>query len=494
MARNLVTTAIKLTKSTYYSNKIAECGTDQGKLYKIVHELLGTKLLNTKPTGQDDHILTGEFMHTFKEKVRVLRSEIPHIECSERFYLPYNTANTLWEFEGVSCEYVLSLLKACNKTHCASDPIDLKKVPPQVMELLAEFQTLIINIAFRDGKFPDSEKLAIICPRLKKFGLDENDLSNYRPVSLLSLLSKILERAILAQLQPLLSINNVLPHVQSGYRPHHSSETALCRVYNDLIISSCKGKQSLMVLLDLSSAFDTVEHSILLEDLNRCGLNGKAHDLLRSYLTGRHQCVQVGESFSSPEPMLWGVPQGSVLGPVLFSIYISPIVSIFQKHSVQYHLYADDMQVYFAFDSSDVNFDSKVDAIMREVKEFLDYRLLKLNESKTEILIIKGNRRSNIITQHCFDILGSPVESKTSVKNLGVIIDSDLNFKSHINSIVKKCSFHIRNLYAIKRFINRETLILLVNAQVLSRVDYCNALYVGQPDYLKKPRNKPLKI
>ena len=239
-------------------------------------------------------------MHTFKEKVRVLGSEIPHIECSERFYLPYNTANTLWEFEGVSCEYVLSLLKACNKTHCASDPIDLKKVPPQVMELLAEFQTLIINIAFRDGKFPDSEKLAIICPRLKKFGLDENDLSNYRPVSLLSLLSKILERAILAQLQPLLTINNVLPHVQSGYRSHHSSETALCRVYNDLIISSCKGKQSLMVLLDLSSAFDTVEHSILLEDLNRCGLFKLVnHSRLRSRCYGVSRKVQSSALFFS---------------------------------------------------------------------------------------------------------------------------------------------------------------------------------------------------
>ena len=120
---------------------------------------------------------------------------------------------------------------------------------------------------------------------------------------------------------------------------------------------------------------------------------------------------------------------------------------------------------------------------MADVVDFLNFRKL-LNENKTEIILIKGNRRSKVVISHLFDILGSRVESKTSVKNLGVIINNDLNFKSHVDSITRKCGYHIRNLYAIKRFITRDLLIILVKALIISRIDFCNALYVGQPKYL----------
>ena len=344
---------------------------------------------------------------------------------------------------------------------------------------------LIINRSFQEAKFPTSEKLAIVLPHLKKPGLDTDEFSSYRGVSHLSFLSKGLEREMLDQLQPLLTANNVIPSVQSGYRPHHSTETALCRIYNDLVINTCQGKQSLLVLLDLSSAFDTVDHNILLQDLHRCGLRGKAHQLMRSYLSDRYQRVQVGESLSSPQLLRWGVPQGSVLGPVLFSIYISPITNVLSRHNVQYHMYADDMQVYFSIEIADDTFDTRVDVIMRDIKEFLDFRLLKLNEEKTEIILIRGNRRSGIVTDYTFNILGKNIKSKTSVKNLGVIFDDDLDFCSQINSTVAKCGYHIRNLYAIKKFIDRDTLIMLVTAQILSRVDFCNVLYFGQHNYLK---------
>ena len=482
-ARNNVTNGIKSRKVEYYKDRVEQCGTDQRKLYRVVHELLGSKKKKQVPHGRTEEALSEGFSNFYDEKVRLLRSNIPYVPFSEKYFFAVNYVNTLSKFEFVSRESVHSVIKSSNKTYCGLDPIDIKRVP-DALDVISDFQHCIINRCFEEGKFPDSEKIAIISPELKKSGLDTDLFPSYRPVSHPSFSSKNIERLILEQLIPLLRSNNILPSVQSGYRTHHSTETALCKIYNDLIINSCEGKQSILVLLDLSSAFDTVDHSILLDDLYRCGLRDSALELLRSYLTDRYQEVRIGNARSSPKRMEWGVPQGSVLGPVLFSIYISPIINILVSHGIDYHFYADDMQIYFKFTSDD-NFDEKVKTIMVDIVEFLNFRRLKLNESKTEIIMIKGNRRAGIIDEHIFDILGNQIKSKKVVKNLGVSFDSDLSFASQISTVAKKCGYNIRNLYAIKKFINRDLLIILVNAQILSRVDFCNALYFGQPSYLR---------
>ena len=159
---------------------------------------------------------------------------------------------------------------------------------------------------------------------------------------------------IAAQLLEHLVNNNLMDIFQSAYREAHSTETALLKVQNYILMEIDKGNVVLLVLLDLSASFDTIDHEILLNRLyTRCGIRGTALKWFRSYLTDRIQTVTIGSSQSVPEPLKYGVPQGSVLGPLLFSIYNSPIGEILKRHNISYHFYADDGQLYLAFSPTD---------------------------------------------------------------------------------------------------------------------------------------------
>ncbi|WP_419588267.1 RNA-directed DNA polymerase, partial [Thiolapillus sp.] len=176
--------------------------------------------------------------------------------------------------------------------------------------------------------------------------LDQDDLKNYRPVSNLSFLSKVAEKLVLSQLSEYLNANQLFSPVQSAYRPNHSTETALVKIVNDLLLALDDGKVSVLTLLDLSAAFDTIDHNILLHRLEHAfGITGTALSWIRSYLSDRDQTVVVNGLKSEPFRLLYGVPQGSVLGPVLFVFYTKPFDDIFDIHSVCHHLFADDTQM-----------------------------------------------------------------------------------------------------------------------------------------------------
>ncbi len=172
----------------------------------------------------------------------------------------------------------------------------------------------------------------------KKPQLDHKDLGNYRPILNLPLLSKILDKVASSQLYSFLQKNDICEDLQSGFRSSHSTETALIRVTNDLLLSSDRGCISLLVLLDLSAAFDTIDHNILLNRLeNSVGISGSALAWFKSYLSDRHQFIAVNEEVSYRSQVQYGVPQGSVLGPLLFTLYMLPLINIIRKHGVSFH-------------------------------------------------------------------------------------------------------------------------------------------------------------
>ena len=215
---------------------------------------------------------------------------------------------------------VLRYMRETRKTCCSLDPISVSRLGA-AYESANPAVGAIINSSFDEGHFMASEKSGLIRPYLKKIGLDLKDLSNFCPVTNLTHLSKIIEQAMLDQLVPFLEEVGVVPRYQSAYRKLHSTETALCKIHNDLVSSTCHGKTFLLVLLDLSAAFDTVDHQLLLSYFSDCGVEGTALSLLESYLEDWEQCVAIGESRSEPTTLQYGVPQGSVLGPVLFTVY-----------------------------------------------------------------------------------------------------------------------------------------------------------------------------
>jgi len=190
-------------------------------------------------------------------------------------------------------------------------------------------------------------KTASITPRLKKPNMDDMDVRSLRPISNLPVVSKLIERLVAKRLINYLTTNDMLPKFQSAYRSHHSTEIAVAKVRSDILLALDEGYLACLALLDLSAAFDTIDHKVLLQRFHiTYGVNGVAHYWFGSYLTGRHQYVRIRASQSSTVLMSYGVPQGSVLGPILFPLYTADIAALVGSHGLHVHLYADDTQVY----------------------------------------------------------------------------------------------------------------------------------------------------
>ena len=330
--------------------------------------------------------------------------------------------------------------------------------------------------------FPSSFKQALVQPLLKKPSLSTDDLNNFRPISNLNFISKILEKVVASRIQSHLSSNSLSSSFQSAYRIFHSTETTLLKIHNDLILAMDRGEVTSLILLDLSAAFDTVDHSILLTRLqNWFGLDGLSLNWFTSYLSSRSQAVSINDSISAFSTLFCGVPQGSVLGPLLFTLFTTPLGSEISKNSLKYHLYADDTQLYISFTptNSALSLDT-LTTTFTDIISWMNLNKLLLNPSKTEFLLI-GTKQQRLKFSDLTNLSLSndiiPVSS--SARNLGFIFDSDMSFSDQINSVSKSCHFHIRDIRRIRHLLPLSAATALANSLVSSKLDYCNSLYSG---------------
>ena len=258
---------------------------------------------------------------------------------------------------------------------------------------------------------------------------------------------------------------------------------------NDLLLEADNQKVILMGFLDLSAAFDTVDHCILLHRLEKMfRIEDKALDWFRMYLTGRTQSVVVDDCESHKKVLECCVPQGSGLGPDLYCKYTLPLGVIIRMFHILFHMYADDTQLYKSIDPS--NFENQkqtaeqLQLCTSEISNWMSNNRLKLNEEKTEFLIAgTGRQRSQVIIDS-LNVVGIDIKPSTSVRNLGVIIDQDLSLRQQVNAICRSCYGHLRSIIQIRPYLTKSAAHTIVQSLISSRLDYCNSLLAELPQYL----------
>nr|CAI5828047.1 unnamed protein product [Callosobruchus analis] len=268
---------------------------------------------------------------------------------------------------------------------------------------------------------------------------------------------------------------NVLPKTQSGFRPGHSCTTALLTVTDDIIRATDSGKSSILLLLDYSKAFDTLNHDLLISILHFVGFSQDAVKLMKSYLFGRMQYVSTDRGNSRKQTVFCGVPQGSILGPLLFSIYTCHLPQCLKNCRV--HLYADDTQLYFSFFPE--NKDNALTVINSDINSLLAYsnsHSLKINSQKSSILL-SGKDKDKIQSAINIMVGNQRLQCVSSARNLGLIIDSNLRFNSHITSCVQKAYVNLKMLYPHRHLLSLSLKIRLTDALVLSNFNYCDVTY-----------------
>lgn len=267
--------------------------------------------------------------------------------------------------------------------------------------------------------------------------------------------------------------------LQSAYRQNYSTETALLHVHNDIMARLHRKEMVALVLLDLSAAFDTIKHDILIQQLaHRFGIGGNVLAWLKSYLLDRVQRVSVNGCNSQPFKM--GVPQGSVLGPILFTLYTSPLEEIIAAHGVDHHLYADDTQFYISLDEShSAQQLLALKQCISEIKMWMKSNFLQLNDDKTEFLLFGTKHLLKHTPSLDLTIGDTTITSSTKVKNLGAIFDSEMSMQNFVTAKCQCAMFHLRAISQIKHFLDSDSLRTLIQAFVISRIDYANSLLIS---------------
>ena len=469
------------------TSKILECECDQNKLYNLINKFTGRVKANPLPKGTDQE-LSEEFASFFLEKVLNIRSKLqPYPEFDSSSYI---CSSSFAQFSHMEEDETRKIITGAKMTTCLADPIPSQLLRHHLDTLLPAFCKMI-NLSLQSGRFPLVWKKAYVRPLIKKPSLAPI-FASYRPVSNLSLVSKLTEKAMVKQLTQYMDTNSLLPSYQSAYRRFHSTETAIVKLVNDILLCLDKTHSTLLVAVDLSAAFDTVHHGILLDVMkNKFGVSGTCLNWMSSYLYPRNCVVSVNKALSSPIDLPFSVPQGSVAGPIAFTCYASTLADVVlptdqqNDHHINIAGYADDHSLYTEFRSGNSMQEQRavtnMQHILLRLKEWMVANKLQMNDAKTEVIFFKSPFFNQKINTQSVCVGADHVDPTDCIKLLGVWLDTNMTLKKHIEEKCKTASRNLNMLRQIRKFLTVEACKSVVQGLVISHLDYCNAVFIGLP-------------
>lgn len=429
------------------------------------------------PPTEDENKLADKFADYFMDKIKKIRESL---KDHENFKPSFKSVPKFNTFRNLSEDEIKKLINQLQTKSCELDILPTKVLKLFLKELLPTI-TQLVNLSLAQGVFPVKWKQAIVRPLLKKTGL-ELILANYRPVSNLPFLSKLIEKSALYRLNEHVNANHLLPKNQSAYRQYHSCESALLRLTNDLLDGMEHQEVIALIAVDLSAAFDTVDHSILLDVLEcQYGLCGTALQWVDSYLRPRSCRVSVNSNVSSERQLDCSVPQGSCLGPWLYLTYAGTIFDVIPP-AITVYGFADDHTANIRFKPTPAEEASAIQDLQNcaiTINNWMNNNKLKMNNAKTEFIIFGSRSQLNKCNTKEINICGDVIESKNCIKYLGVLLDESLNFKDHIKKQCKTAMLNYFRIKSIRKYLSREATETLVLSLVVSHLDYCNIILYG---------------
>jgi len=492
--RNAVVKLIREKKKEYYENMIDHSKENPTTMWKTLKEIIRGEPVSIKEGGNIDFEILDDTkecniadkfnlyyiqsINSIINSISVDRSGSDIIEywknINKKIIYVIENKGIMENFETVKLERLEKVVMGLPKKKGTEEGITSDILKAAFSVIKEEFVN-IINSSLREGRCPEGWKTSTIIPIPK---IDKaKKASEYRPINMLPIFEKVLELVVKEQLEMYLENNGIITEHQSGFRKHYSCETAIQTVIDEWKLIVSEGKMVGVIFMDLKRAFETIDRERLLEKMYQYGIRGMALEWFKSYLNNRKQQVRFNNIWSRLLKTEYGVPQGSVLGPLLFIIYINDIIEVCPE-GCNIKMFADDTLIYVSGESS-TDIEIKINTVFNIIEHWMNMNKLKMNAGKTKYMIVRSIRkevRGNIILK-CLD--GIEIERVETMKYLGIIIDDRLRFQDQCDYMLKKIGKKVSFLNRVGNYISIYTRCIIYKTIIAPHFEYCATLLIG---------------